>query len=94
MEYVRLGRSNLMISRVAMGAMNLTAAGDDEKAAQLVRSAYEQGINFLIHPVQLRSAKSFWVMQLEIFVTMLWLPQKLQLRAEQKFSAILKPVLI
>lgn len=46
MEYVRLGRSNLMISRVAMGAMNLTAAGDDEKSAQLVRSAYEQGINF------------------------------------------------
>ena len=42
MEYVRLGRANLMISRVAMGAMNLTAAGDDEKAAQLVRSAYEQ----------------------------------------------------
>lgn len=46
MEYVRLGRSNLMISRVAMGAMNFTAAGDDEKSAQLVRSAYEQGINF------------------------------------------------
>lgn len=46
MEYVRLGKSNLMISRVAMGAMSLTKAGDDETAAALVRSAYNQGINF------------------------------------------------
>ena len=33
MEYVRLGKSNLMISRVAFGAMSLTKIGDDEKAA-------------------------------------------------------------
>ena len=46
MEYVRLGKSNLMISRVAFGAMSLTKIGDDEKAAELVRSAYNQGINF------------------------------------------------
>lgn len=46
MEYVRLGKSNLMISRVAFGAMSLTKAGNDEKAAELVRSAYNQGINF------------------------------------------------
>lgn len=46
MEYVRLGKSNLMISRVAFGAMSLTKAGNAEKAAELVRSAYNHGINF------------------------------------------------
>lgn len=45
-EYVRLGKSNLMISRVALGAMSLNKVGDDEKAAELVRNAYNQGINF------------------------------------------------
>ncbi len=35
-----------MISRVAMGAMSLSKIGDEEKAAELVRNAYNQGINF------------------------------------------------
>ena len=46
MEYVRLGKSNLMISRVAMGATSLQKAGDDTQVYKLVRSAYDQGINF------------------------------------------------
>lgn len=46
MEYVRLGKSNLMISRVAIGAMSLNKVEDEEKAAELVRGAYNQGINF------------------------------------------------
>lgn len=46
MEYVRLGKSNLMISRVAMGAMSLSKVGNDEEAANLVRNAYNAGINF------------------------------------------------
>ncbi len=46
MEYVRLGKSNLMISRVAMGAMSLSKIGDEESAVALVRTAYQQGINF------------------------------------------------
>ena len=46
MEYVRLGRSNLMISRVAMGAMSLNKVGSEEKASVLVRNAYNKGINF------------------------------------------------
>lgn len=46
MEYVRLGKSNLMISRVAMGAMSLTKIGDDEVATELLRNAFERGINF------------------------------------------------
>lgn len=46
MEYIRLGRTNLLISRVAFGAMNLTYAGTDEDAALIVRKAYDAGINF------------------------------------------------
>ena len=45
MEYVRLGKTDLLISRVAFGAMKLTEAGGDENVAQLVRNAYEAGIN-------------------------------------------------
>lgn len=46
MEYIRLGRTNLLISRVAFGAMKLTDAGTDEDAALIVRKAYDSGINF------------------------------------------------
>lgn len=45
MEYVRLGKTDLLISRVAFGAMKLTEAGGDENVAMLVRNAYEAGIN-------------------------------------------------
>ena len=44
-EYVRLGKTDLLISRVAFGAMRLTETGSDEDVAQLVRKAYESGIN-------------------------------------------------
>ena len=46
MEYVRLGKTNLLTSRVAFGAMRLTEAGTDEDAALIVRKAYDAGINF------------------------------------------------
>lgn len=46
MEYVRLGKSNLMISRVAMGISSLEKLCSDSKSYELVRTAYEQGINF------------------------------------------------
>ena len=46
MDYVRLGKSNLMISRVSMGAMSLERIGDEETVANLIRSAYTSGINF------------------------------------------------
>jgi aryl-alcohol dehydrogenase-like predicted oxidoreductase len=45
MEYVRLGKTDLLISRVAFGAMRLTETGSDEDVAQLVRKAYDAGIN-------------------------------------------------
>jgi len=46
MDYIRLGKTNLLISRVAFGAMRLKEAGTDEDAALLVRKAYDAGINF------------------------------------------------
>lgn len=46
MEYVRLGKTNLLISRVAFGAMRLKDAGTEDEAALLVRKAYDSGINF------------------------------------------------
>ena len=49
MEYVRLGKTNLLISRVALGALRLANARseqNEEDAAKIVRKAYDEGINF------------------------------------------------
>jgi aryl-alcohol dehydrogenase-like predicted oxidoreductase len=53
MEYVALGRSNLLVSRTSFGAMSLDcreieAFGEEaaEKAACLVHQAYDGGVNF------------------------------------------------
>lgn len=49
MEYVRLGKTNLLISRVALGALRLANAKseqNEEDAAKIVRKAYDEGINF------------------------------------------------
>jgi len=46
MEYVRLGKTNLLASRTAFGAMSLKHTGDAETASTLIRKAYEAGINF------------------------------------------------
>ena len=46
MEYVRLGKTDLLISRVAFGAMKLTETGSDEDVAQLVRN--KDGIPLLL----------------------------------------------
>ena len=53
MEFVILGRTNLLVSRTAFGAMSLDckeieAFGEeaDEKACAIVRQAYESGMNF------------------------------------------------
>jgi uncharacterized protein len=45
-EYVRLGKTDLLVSRTAFGAMSLKDAEDAETAASLVRKAYDAGINF------------------------------------------------
>lgn len=46
MEYVRLGKTDLLISRTAFGAMSLKDASDADAAAMLIRKAYDAGINF------------------------------------------------
>ncbi|MDH7570448.1 MAG: aldo/keto reductase [Armatimonadota bacterium] len=45
MERVRLGRTGLMVSRTAFGALPLQRV-DREEAARLLRRAFEAGINF------------------------------------------------
>ena len=49
MEYVRLGKTNLLISRVALGAFRLVDSKSnqiEDDAAKIVRKAYDEGINF------------------------------------------------
>ena len=46
MEYIALGKSDLMVSRTAFGAMSLKDFADEEAAIALVHEAYESGINF------------------------------------------------
>ncbi len=45
MEKVRLGRTGLMVTRTAFGALPIQRVSFDE-AARLLRKAYESGINF------------------------------------------------
>ena len=46
MDYIALGKSNLLVSRTALGAMALANVTDDEEATKIINSAYEGGINF------------------------------------------------
>ena len=48
MEYARLGRSGLKVSRICLGT-NMFGAGyvGDERAISVVNAAYDQGINFI-----------------------------------------------
>ena len=48
MEYIRLGRSGLKVSRICIGT-NMFGAGyvDDERAFSVINEAHEQGINFI-----------------------------------------------
>lgn len=46
MEYVGLGKSNLLVSRVGFGAMSLSEIDTEENAAILIHKAYDAGINF------------------------------------------------
>lgn len=45
-DYIRLGKTNLLISRVAFGAMRLQSDENLEDVASVVRKAYDSGINF------------------------------------------------
>lgn len=46
MEFVALGKSNLLVSRVGFGAMSLKDIANEEDAAVLIHKAYDAGVNF------------------------------------------------
>ncbi len=48
MEYTRLGKSGLKVSRICLGT-NMFGAGyvDDARAIGVVEAAFEHGINFI-----------------------------------------------
>lgn len=46
MDYVGLGKSNLLASRVGFGAMSLKDIDGEEDAAILIHKAYDAGVNF------------------------------------------------
>ncbi|MBQ8013748.1 MAG: aldo/keto reductase [Treponema sp.] len=46
MDYIALGKSNLLVSRSAFGAQALDKIDDVEVAYQMIRMAYEDGVNF------------------------------------------------
>ncbi len=46
MEYIRLGKTDLMVSRLAFGAMRLTESAGADAVAAVVRKAYDSGVNF------------------------------------------------
>ena len=64
MDYVGLGKSNLMASRVGFGAMSLKDIESEEDAAVLVHKAYDAGVNFFdisksaLEPACTESAKT------------------------------------
>lgn len=46
MEYVSLGKTNLLVSRTAFGAMGLSDVASPEEACSMIKKAYDSGINF------------------------------------------------
>ncbi|MBP3772951.1 MAG: aldo/keto reductase [Treponema sp.] len=46
MDYIALGKSNLLVSRSAFGAQRIGEIDDPEVAYQMIRMAYEDGVNF------------------------------------------------
>lgn len=46
MEYVPLGKTNLLVSRTAFGVMGLDASMSVEDSCSLIQKAYNEGVNF------------------------------------------------
>ncbi|MBP5448226.1 MAG: aldo/keto reductase, partial [Treponema sp.] len=46
MDYLGLGKSNLLASRVGFGAMSLKDIDGEDNAAILIHKAYDAGVNF------------------------------------------------
>lgn len=62
MEYVRLGNSDLMVSRICMGCMGFGDAQngqhtwtlDEEHSREIIKRGLELGVNFLILPLPIK----------------------------------------
>ena len=46
MEYTKLGRTGLFVSRLCLGTLNFGDATDKKAAFEIMDAAYEAGINF------------------------------------------------
>jgi aryl-alcohol dehydrogenase-like predicted oxidoreductase len=46
-QYIKLGSAGLEVSRICLGAMTFYAKMDQREAIELVRKAYDKGINFI-----------------------------------------------
>lgn len=78
MEYIKLGNTDLNISRICMGCMGFGDASsgqhtwtvDEEHSHVIIRQGLDAGINFLIQRLHIRMeqansilGKLFWIMQ-------------------------------
>lgn len=46
MEYVSLGKTNMMVSRSSFGSLPIQRVKDMEEAVSIIRAAYDGGVNF------------------------------------------------
>jgi Predicted oxidoreductases (related to aryl-alcohol dehydrogenases) len=61
MHYRRLGKTGIKISEFSLGAwVTFGAQVDDQRSIELVRSAYEQGVNFSIMLMYTPEARRKW----------------------------------
>lgn len=62
MEYIKLGNSDLVVSRICLGCMGFGDATngmhswtlDEEKSTEIIKKALENGINFLIQQLDIK----------------------------------------
>lgn len=72
MEYVALGKTNLMVSRSSFGALPIQRVSD-EQAVSILRAAYEGGINFFdtaraYSDSEKKVGYAFYGMRKEVFI--------------------------
>ena len=73
MEYVALGKTNIMVSRAAFGSAAINGIESVEEAVSVIRAAYEGGINYFDASSSLDSAEiklgyAFYGMRKDVFI--------------------------
>ena len=66
MEYIKLGKSDLSVSRICLGCMGFGDANqgmhswtlDEEKSAEIIKAALDEGINFFDTAIAYQSGTS------------------------------------